>query len=254
MTNLAQKHAIITGGGTGIGLEIAKSFGNAGAKVTIMGRNLGRLNDALEGLQNAQAVGVDVTSEENVVSAIKSATDSFGPCDILVNNAGIASSAPFHKQSLEGWNNIIGVNLTGVFLCTREVLLGMKANGWGRIINIASVAGHKAIKYTAAYVASKHGVIGLTKSLALDLAGDNITANSVCPGFTRTPMLENTVENIIVKTGLSENEALAILIKDNPQGRIIEPEEIAETTLWLCSDGEKSINGQSIMVAGGEVS
>ena len=192
---------------------------------------------------------LDVSDPDNIASVF----DVAGPIDILVNNSGIALAAPFHKTSQAQWSEIMAVNLTGVFLCTQAALSSMRERDSGRIITISSTAGLKGYPYIAAYAASKHGVIGMTRALALELALTGITANCVCPGFTESDMAADAVANIAGKTGRSEAEALDELTKHNPQQRLIDPDEVANTVLWLCQDSSRSINGQSIAVAGGEI-
>lgn len=247
--SLEQRHAFVTGGASGIGLAITRGLVSAGARVTIASRNAERINSVANELDGVTGVTLDVSDPDNIASVFNAA----GPIDILVNNSGIVTAAPFHKTSLSTWSEILAVNLTGVFLCTQAALTSMRERDNGRIINIASTAGLKGYAYIAPYAASKHGVIGMTRSLALELALTGITANCVCPGFTDTPMAADAVANITGKTGRSEAEALAELTKHNPQQRLIAPEEVADTVLWLCQDSSRSINGQAIAVAGGEI-
>ena len=245
---LKNQHAVITGGATGIGLAITRALAGAGAKITIVSRNLDQSSIVANSMENVTAVALDITDAdavERVFAAMK-------PIDILVNNAGAAITAPLHKISTEQWNAMLAVNLTGTFLCTKAALVTMRAKGVGRIINIASIAGLKGSVYTAAYSAAKHGVIGMTRSLALELASTNITANSICPGFVDTEIVENAVAYITSKTGRTDTEALAELVANNPQKRLIQPEEVATTALWLCDPNSGSINGQSIAIDGGE--
>ncbi len=249
MKSLEDRHAFVTGGATGIGLAITKDLVAAGARVTIASRNSDRVGAVASELDGVTGVTLDVTDSENISSAF----DAAGPVDILVNNSGIAHAAPFEKTTMEHWSHIMAVNLTGVFLCTQAVLASMRERNSGRIINIASTAGLKGYGYISAYAASKHGVIGMTRSLALELASTGITANCVCPGFTDTPMADTAIENISSKTSRSKEEAVAELIRHNPQNRLVTPEEVAGAVLWLCQDSSGSINGQSIAVAGGEI-
>jgi NAD(P)-dependent dehydrogenase (short-subunit alcohol dehydrogenase family) len=249
MQSLEDRHALVTGGATGIGLAITKSLVAAGARVTIASRNIERVTAVAAELENVNGVTLDVTNPKDISAVF----EQLGPVDILVNNAGIAFAVPFEKMSLEQWSNVMAVNLTGVFLCTQAALALMRERDQGRIINIASIAGLKGAPYISAYAASKHGLIGMTRSLALELAATGITANCVCPGFTDTAMVSDAISNITSKTGRSEAEALAELVKTNPQRRLIAPEEVADTVLWLCQDSSRSITGQSIVIAGGDI-
>lgn len=249
MKSLDECHAFVTGGSSGIGLAITRGLVAGGARVTIASRNSERINAVANDIDGVNGVALDVSDPDNIASVFEAA----GPIDILVNNAGIAMAAPFHKISLNHWSRIMDVNLRGVFLCTQAALPSMRDQDSGRIINIASTAGLKGYEYIAAYAASKHGVIGMTRAVALELALTGITANCVCPGFTDTAMATDAVSNITGKTGRSEAEALAELTKHNPQHRLIAPDEVADTVLWLCQDSSRSINGQAIAVAGGEI-
>lgn len=254
--NLQGQHALVTGGGRGIGAAISMALVQNGLKVTITGRDQTTLEQTAMRLGEVGQVHFetcDVTDPSSVSSAFKNASAILGPITILVNNAGQAQSQPFLKTSLDTWKNMLEVNLTGTFLCTQAALPGMLELGWGRIINISSTAGLTGYPYVSAYSAAKHGVIGLTRSLALELARKNITVNAVCPGYTETDIVHEAVQNIVAKTGRSETEARAELTKHNPQARLIHPNEIAETVLWLCNPRSSSITGQAIAIAGGEV-
>lgn len=244
------KHALVTGGGSGIGSATAKILIDKGAVVTILGRNKARLDSAAESL-GASPVVADVTDREAVAAAVASAAAAHGPVDILINNAGMAESAPFATMSDEHWDRMLGVNLTGVYNCCKAVIGGMLESGGGRIVNVASIAGLQGAAYIAGYCAAKHGVIGLTRALAKEYARKNITVNAVCPGYVDTDIVRNAISNIVSKTGRSEEEALAELVKTNPQGRLIQPEEVADAVAWLCR--QQSVNGQSITIDGGEV-
>jgi NAD(P)-dependent dehydrogenase (short-subunit alcohol dehydrogenase family) len=253
---LKDKHAVVTGGGRGIGAAIAESLARAGVKVTLMGRSFDALEQHALKLREFADVHleiVDVTDQESVSRAFARASQALGPVTILINNAGQAQSQPFLKTSLEGWNAMLEVNLTGTFLCTQAALPGMLESGWGRIVNVSSTAGLTGYSYVAAYCAAKHGVIGLTRALALELAKKNITVNAVCPGYTDTDIVRKAVSNIATRTGRTEDQARAELTKVNPQGRLIPPHEIAEAVLWLCQPGSASVTGQAIPIAGGEV-
>jgi NAD(P)-dependent dehydrogenase (short-subunit alcohol dehydrogenase family) len=198
-------------------------------------------------------VPFDVTDEAAVEAGLATATDSFGPVNILVNNAGAAESTPFGRTTTKTWRAMLEINLTGVFLVSRAVLPAMIERGWGRIVSIASTAGLKGYAYVAAYCAAKHGVIGMSRSLALEVAQKGVTVNVVCPGYTETELLGGSVANITEKTGMSEDEARAQLLESNPQGRFVSPNEVAETVAWLAGSNTDAITGQAIAVAGGEV-
>lgn len=249
MQSLDDRHALVTGGATGIGLAVTKILASAGARVTIASRNVERVTAAAAELNGVTGRSLDVTDPESIDAVF----DAAGPVDILVNNAGIALAAPFDKTTPEQWSNVMAVNLTGVYLCTQAALKSMRERDSGRIINIASTAGLKGYAYISAYAASKHGVVGMTRSLALELAATGITANCICPGFVDTDIVAEAVANITSKTGRSEKEALAELVKHNPQKRLITPAEVADAVLWLCQNTSCSITGQAIVVAGGEI-
>jgi NAD(P)-dependent dehydrogenase (short-subunit alcohol dehydrogenase family) len=247
------RHALITGGGTGIGSAIAARLSEMGARVTVVGRRPKPLQEVANGLDEAQAVSFDVTDEAAVEEGLTTATEHFGPVDILVNNAGAADSSPFARTTSDAWHTMLEVNLTGVFLMSRAVLPGMVERGWGRIVSIASTAGLKGYAYVAAYCAAKHGVIGMTRSLALEVAPKGVTVNAVCPGYTETELLTESTANITEKTGASEDEARAQLLESNPQGRFVAPKEVAEAAAWLVGPNSDAITGQAVAVAGGEV-
>ena len=253
MATLDGHVAVVTGAGTGIGAAIAKTLDAAGASVALVGRRQEPLETVAAALSRARVFTADITAESQVTGMTARVTQELGAPTILVNNAGAAQSAPFERTSLTLWNDMLGVNLTGAFLCARAVLPAMKNAGSGRIVNIASTAGLKGYDYVAAYCAAKHGLVGMTRALAGEVARHGITVNAVCPGFTETPMLEASLENITGKTGMTNEEASLALSRSNPQGRFVTPEEVADAVLWLAQPDSTAINGQSIAVAGGEV-
>ncbi len=252
--SLSGRHVLVTGAGSGIGAAVANALAARGARVSLAGRRVDRLEAVAKGLDGAgNAVAMDVADPASVAAGLAKAVAAQGPVDILVNNAGHAPSAPFLKTSLDTWNNAIAVDLTGVFIVTQAVLPGMLSRGFGRVISIASTAGLVGYPYVIAYCAAKHGVIGFTRALALEVARKNVTVNAVCPGFTETPLLDEAVANIVRTAGLDPEAARARLMATNPQGRFVTPEQVADAVLWLASDGSSAINGQAIPVAGGEV-
>ena len=252
---LRGRHAVVTGGGRGIGATIARALVEQGAAVTLMGRNAATLEDEaarLRPLGKVHCQAVDIADAESTTAAFAAAAQALGPVTLLVNNAEQAVSAPIGKTDLALWNQMLAVNLTGSYLAIHAVLPGMLEQGWGRIVNIASTAALKGYPYVAAYCAAKHGVLGLTRALALELAKKPVTVNAVCPGYAETDIVRDSIANIRAKTGRSEAEALGELVKHNPQGRLVQPAEVANAVLWLCLPGSESITGQAISVAGGE--
>jgi NAD(P)-dependent dehydrogenase (short-subunit alcohol dehydrogenase family) len=250
------RHVVVTGASRGIGTTIAAALAAKGAQVSLMGRDaelLHTVSKTLGGPAVAAPIVVDVTDSGSVTAAFNKAREHFGPVHILVNNAGQAASSKFTKLDEALWNRIMAVNVTGTYLCTRQAIPDMLEIGYGRIVNIASIAGLRGAPYISAYAASKHAVIGLTRSLALEFAQQNITVNAVCPGYTDTDIVKNAINNIAQKTGRSEADALGTLLATNPQRRLITTEEVAHTVLWVCGPGAESITGQSIVIAGGEV-
>ena len=253
---LSGRHALVTGASRGIGAAIAAALAADGARVSLIGRDAARLEQVardLGGSDHAAQLVADVTEAASVREAFAAARRQFGPVHILVNNAGQAASATFANTDEALWNRLLGVNLTGTYLCTREAVPDMLKAGFGRIVNVASIAGLRGAAYISAYAASKHAVIGLTRSLALEYATRNITVNAICPGYTDTDIVRQAVSNIRAKTGRSEAEALAALTATNPQRRLIAPAEVSNAALWLCRPGTESVTGQSIVLAGGEV-
>ncbi|MCF8179022.1 MAG: SDR family oxidoreductase [Sulfuritalea sp.] len=250
------RHALVTGGGRGIGAAIAAALVAAGHRVTITGRDQGTLTAMVAQIENGdrcRAVVMDVSDPDSVAGGMAEARANFGPIAILINNAGQAESAPFHRTDADMFQRMLDVNLGGVFHCIQAAMPDMTSAGWGRIVNIASTAGLVGYAYVSAYCAAKHGVIGLTRALALEYAAKGITVNAVCPGYTETDIVKGAVANIVAKTGRSEDEARTELASGNPMRRLVTPQEVADAVLWMCGEAAASINGQSIAVAGGEV-
>jgi NAD(P)-dependent dehydrogenase (short-subunit alcohol dehydrogenase family) len=250
---LAGRHALVTGGGRGIGAAIAAALAGAGARVTLLGRTAAELAKTAAALPSAQAVTADVTDARQVERAFGEAREAAGEISILVNNAGLAKSRPLAKSDEAFWRGMLEVNLTGAYHCTRAALPAMLAAGWGRIVSISSTAGLRGYAYCTAYCAAKHGLVGFTRALAVEVAKTGITVNAVCPGFTETGVVQGAVRAISEQSARSESEARQTLISFNPQQRFVQPEEVANAVLWLCLPGSESMNGQSIAVAGGEV-
>ena len=248
--DLTHRKVLVTGGGSGLGRVLAVEFAGAGAEVHICGRRAEPLDDLVASHDNITAHQLDVTDE----SGTETMFDTIGPVEILIANAGIAASAPLHRTSTDMWHQMMTVNLTGCFLTFRaglQRLRDAKAD-WGRLIAISSTTGLSGHKYASAYSASKHGVNGLVRSAAAELAGSGITANALCPGYLETEMTDRSIDNIITKTGKSRQEAVEILASMSPLGRLITPQEVSKAALWLCGPGSDAVNGQTIAINGGE--
>ena len=249
---IAGRHALVTGGGSGVGRATALALAQAGVDVTICGRRQAALDEVARENSRILAIAADVTDEAAMTALYEKAQAARGPIDLVIANAGMASSAPAARTTLSDWQHTLAVNLTGAFLTVKPALAGMAARKTGRIVFIASTAGLKGYAYVAPYVAAKHGVIGLMRALATENARTGVTVNAVCPGFVETDMLEESIARIAEKTGRSAAEARKNLVSTNPQGRFIQPEEVAASVLWLCSEAAASITGQAISVSGGE--
>lgn len=254
---LTGRHAIVTGGNRGIGAAIANALAQAGATVTIMGRDADKLNGTGHAIAAAHnhpvtTIVCDVTSEDDVTRAFAAAIEAHGVPDILVNNAGQAEGATLAETTLDMWNRLIAVNLTGTFLCTRAVIDAMTAAGNGRIINIASTAGLKGAARISAYCASKHGVVGFTRALAAETARTGVTVNAICPSYTESDMTERTLVAVAERRNTTKSGARELLERTIPIGRLIKPEEVAAAVLFLCSPEAAAITGHAIAVDGGE--
>jgi NAD(P)-dependent dehydrogenase (short-subunit alcohol dehydrogenase family) len=254
----ARHHAIVTGGGRGIGAAIAEALARLGARVSLIGRNAEVLQTTADRIAREHGVKVatasaDVSHENAVRKAIATLTNELGAPTILVNNAGIAQSAAFLRTDAAFWRNVLDIDLMGAVYCTQAVLPEMVESKWGRIVNIASTAGVKGMAYITTYCAAKHAMIGLTRALAMETARTGVTVNAVCPGYTETDMTEQSIATITKKTGRTREEVIASMVAHNPQGRLIQPAEIADAVTWLCGDNAASVTGQSILIDGGEI-
>ncbi len=253
--SLEGKRTVITGGGRGIGAACARALAEAGSTVLVTARTEDEVRAVASAIEqsggHAHWAVCDVAEEDSVGALAEVAAERLGGVDILVNNAGIGHSATLVNETLEDWNRTIAVNATGTFLCSRAFLPGMVERGWGRIVNVASVAGRMGGRYMSAYAASKHAVLGLTRSVAAEIAAKGVTVNAVCPGYVDTPRTDGTVARIMEKTGLDREGALAALLDTSPQKRLVEPGEVADAVLYLCGDGAKGVNGQALVIDGG---
>lgn len=257
MNELSGQHALVTGGGSGIGAAIAIALAQAGAAVSIAGRRSAPLEEVAAGLPKARAIVADVTRESDCAAMVATAQKAFGALDIVVPNAGAVESKPFGKADLAHWQRMLDVNLTGAFLTVKAAMGDIarkrsEGHPGGRVVFIASTASLKGYPYVAAYCAAKHGILGLTRALGAEYARKPVTVNAICPGYADTPLLTSAAAEISDKTGRPIEDARAELTRSNPQGRLITPDEVAQTVLWLCSPAAASITGQAISVSGGE--
>ena len=253
MAKLSGRHALVTGGGRGIGRAVAAALTAAGATVTVLGRQQAALDDAVAAGHAAGVIVADVTDPAAIEAGVKAAEAARGPFDILVANAGAAETAPFGKTQPEQFRRLFELNVLGIVNCTQVLLPGMVARKFGRVVAVASTAGLKGYGYVSAYVASNHALVGLVRSLAIETAKSGVTVNAVCPSFTDTDLVRESVAAITKKTGRSEQDVIAQYVKDVPMARLIKPEEVAAAVVYLCSVDAGAVTGTAMTIAGGEI-
>jgi 3-hydroxybutyrate dehydrogenase len=251
------RNAVITGGGRGVGAAVAARLASTGATVIVAARTAEQVESVAEALRvkgyAAHAETCDVADPRSIERLAARAEKRFGSVDILVNNAGTALASAVHKTTLEDWNRLLTINATSAFLCLKAMLPGMMERRWGRIVNVASIAGLRGDRYISAYAASKHALVGLTTSAAAEAAPHGVTVNAVCPGYLRTDMTRESIERIMRTTGRTEEQALDAILQTTPQRRLIEPTEVAEAVAFLCTDGAAGVNGALLVIDGGEL-
>jgi NAD(P)-dependent dehydrogenase (short-subunit alcohol dehydrogenase family) len=254
---LAGRTAIVTGAGRGIGAAVASALARAGVHVMLAARTEVQVEDVAASLRHdgfeADAVVCDVTSEQSVLSMFVAARATIGAVDILVNNAGIGHSGLVHETTLEDWNRVMAVNATGAFLCTREAIPSMLERRWGRIVNVASVVGLGATRYIAAYAASKHALVGLTRAVAAEVAGSGVTCNAVCPSFVDTPMTTRTIDNVATRTGRDREQSLKMVLATSGQSRLVTADEVARHVLAFCTPSDSPPNGETLIIDADEM-
>jgi len=254
---LAGRCAVVTGGGRGVGAEVARLLAAGGASVLVAARTSAEVEQVAGDLRrsgaNATSSVCDVSDPHSIESLAARAKEVFGRIDILINNAGVATAAPLSRTTLAEWNRVLAINATGAFLCMQAFVPGMLERRWGRVVNVASTLALTGYRYTSAYTASKHALLGLTRSVAAEAAAHGVTVNAVCPSYLDTRMTEETVARITEKTGRSREEALDVIRDQNPQKRLIQPGEVAAAVVYLCSDAAAGINGATLVLDGGEL-